>query len=137
MNYSSNCQCGNIEVYLSLPQRIELLEPRRCDCGFCKSHELIFLSEPKGTLNVEGGRGLRQLKQGSEQATFWQCSICNQIVAVTTKLDGEIRGAANGMLFIKSENLKRPVNVSPKVLAPEIKRERWASSWLKVNLNVS
>ncbi len=137
MNYSSSCQCGKIEILLSLPHSIETLEPRRCNCDFCNSHDLIYLSEPRGELTIGGNSGLRQLKQGSEQAIFWQCKSCNQIVAVTSELDSQVKGAVNGKLFTKTRTLKIPVTVSPKVLSPEKKRERWASVWSKVNFNVS
>ena len=136
MNYSSSCQCGKIEILLSLPHAIETIEPRMCDCDFCKSHELTYLSEPVGELIIKGNRGLRQLKQGSEQAIFWQCKSCNQIVAVTSEFEGQIKGAVNSNLFTKSRVLSPPVTVSPKILSPEKKRERWASTWLKVNFNV-
>lgn len=136
MKYSSSCQCGKVGVLLSLPHAIERLEPRKCDCDFCKSHELIYLSEADGELSIEAHGALKQLKQGSEQATFWQCTSCSQIVAVTIAFDGQIKGAVNGNLFTKNWCLKNSVTVSPKVLSPEKKRERWASVWLNVNFNV-
>lgn len=136
MKYSSSCQCGKVGVVLSLPHSIERLEPRECDCDFCKSHELIYLSEPDGELSIEAHGALKQLKQGSEQATFWQCTSCNKIVAVTIAFDGQIKGAVNGNLFTKNWRLKNSVTVSPKILSPEKKRERWASAWLNVNFNV-
>lgn len=136
MNYSSSCQCGKIVIQLSLPHAIETIEPRICDCDFCKSHELTYLSEPAGELFIAGGSGLRQLTQGSEQAIFWQCKSCNQIVAVTSEFEGQIKGAVNGNLFTKKRTLKNPVPVSPKNLSPEKKRERWMSMWLKVNFNL-
>lgn len=136
MKYLSSCQCGRVETCLTLPHAIECLEPRECDCDFCKSYALIYLSAPDGELSIEAREELNQIKQGSEQATFWQCRSCNQIVAVTNNFDGQIKGAVNGSLFTKNWPLKNSVIVSPKVLSPEKKRERWASAWLKVNFNV-
>lgn len=136
MTYSSNCQCGKVEVFLSLHPAIESLEPRECDCSFCKSYGLIYLSEPDGNLIVKAKLPLNQLRQGSEQATFWQCHSCCQIIAVTCEFDGELKGAVNGNLFAMSKKLKLPVIVSPRLLLPIKKRERWASAWMSVNFKM-
>ena len=71
-----------------------------------------------------------QLKQGSEQAKFWQCTSCQQIVAVSCEIAGNLKGTVNANLFAQSHKLKTPVVVSPKLLSPEQKRDRWAKAWL-------
>lgn len=135
MNYSSSCLCGKVSVSLTLSNPIENYDPRECDCEFCQLHEIIYISDAKGEFTIGPIDTLTKLKQGSEQATFWQCSSCKQIVAVTCKFTDEIRGAVNGVLFSKESKLKTVVTVSPKFLSPTEKRERWSTSWLQVNFD--
>ncbi len=136
MEYSANCKCGKVAVLLSISHDIENLEPRECDCDFCSSHELIYLSESNGKLSIEAHDTLKQLKQGSEQAIFWQCVFCDQIIAVTSEFEGKIKGAVNGKLFAKDRKLKTPITVSPKLLSATEKRARWQTMWLTVNFNI-
>lgn len=130
MQYSASCRCGKIKVTLVISQPIENFQPRQCDCDFCRSHNLIFISEPEGHLSLVAQTDVIQLKQGSEQAKFWQCTSCQQIVAVSCEIAGNLKGTVNANLFAQSHKLKTPVVVSPKLLSLEQKRDRWAKAWL-------
>jgi len=135
MDYSSSCQCGVVRVNLTLPNTLEDYEPRECDCEFCRLHNITYISDPDGCLSIEAAGTLKQSKQGSGQATFWQCSSCNQMVAVTHDLVGELKGAVNGQLFSKQYKLGKSVAVSPRLLSPSEKRDRWKTAWLQVKFS--
>ncbi|MEM7081248.1 MAG: hypothetical protein AAF465_00715 [Pseudomonadota bacterium] len=75
---------------------------------------------------------MRPVRQGSEQAVFWACPVCNEIVAVTHQDGGTLRGAANAALFANHHTMKAPITVSPKLLSPEEKRDRWVEIWASV-----
>jgi len=135
MNYSSSCQCGKVQVHLTLPSSIENYEPRECDCDFCQRHRITYISDPGGSLSIKSDNRLKQSKQGSEQAVFWQCLSCNNLIAVTNSLNGELKGAVNGQLFASKYKLGTSVIVSPKFLSSTEKRARWNSAWLRVKFN--
>ncbi|WDE01681.1 aldehyde-activating protein [Thalassomonas actiniarum] len=132
MNYSSTCSCGKVAIKISLPKNIEEYEPRACDCDFCMARSLSYLSDSNGQLKVYHSSELEPFKQGSEQASFWQCSSCHDLVVVTCEIDNHTKGAINARMFEKQYNLKPAVSVSPKTLAPEEKLNRWNTVWLKV-----
>jgi|TARA_Y100001954_G_C15633708_1_gene514041 hypothetical protein len=135
-NYLSNCLCGNVKISLSLPNSIEGYELRACDCEFCQSNRITYISDRGGSLLVASRAPLIQIKQGSEQATFWQCPSCKDVVAVTAMLNNGLKGAVNAQLFSRHLDLGVPVVVSPKFLSPKEKRIRWDSSWLRASFNV-
>jgi len=136
MGYSSTCRCGKTSVQLVLPNPIESYAPRECDCDFCQSNQITYLSDPEGSLFVASHEALNQSKQGSEQATFWHCSSCEQMVVVTNTLDDEVKGAVNGKLLSNKYTLQQPQAVFPKLLSPTEKRDRWSAAWLRVTFNV-
>ena len=134
MNYSSTCSCGMVEIEISLPRSLEEYEPRACDCDFCIARGASYISDPDGRLIIRHADKLERLKQGSEQASFWQCSSCKDLIAVTCEFETQTKGAINASVFEKQHKLKPPISVSPKLLVPEEKLNRWSAIWLKVEL---
>ena len=135
MKYLSQCSCGIIDIELSLPKRLEEYEPRACDCDFCVARSVSYVSDPDGLLTILHTDKLERLKQGSKQASFWQCSSCKDLIAVTCQFEKQTKGAINAGILKKHYKLKMSTTASPKLLPPEEKRKRWDSIWLKVELN--
>lgn len=135
MDFSANCTCGNISVKLNLPNSIEKYQLRKCDCDFCLSHDIVYLSDQLGVLDIFPNNQLRTMRQGSEQAEFKQCLNCGQVIAATSRIENEMRGAVNAQLLVMKYSLSDPITVSPKLLSADEKRRRWSEMWLKVILN--
>ena len=134
MKYSSTCSCGNIKISVNLSSPIEEYRPRKCDCDFCMEHDLSYLSDVNGTLEFYPKAKMNVLRQGSQQASFWQCQSCKQVVAVTNTNNGVTRGAVSTTVFDKLHSLQPPITVSPKLLSTTQKYERWPKIWFKVIL---
>jgi hypothetical protein len=130
--YSTSCPCGEIKVVVDFPRPIEAYQARACDCDFCTSRGLAYLSDVDGTLSFSPIQKMNQLKQGSGQAIFWQCQNCLHIVAVTSESNGVVRGAIAKQIFEQNFQLKPSINVSPKTLSPSEKTKRWLTVWSKV-----
>ena len=47
---SSNgqCNCGQTKIKLSLSNKLNKYSPRACDCDFCISRKISYLSHPEG-----------------------------------------------------------------------------------------
>ena len=71
-------------------------------------------------------------KQGSEQAMFLLCSICQTLVGVCYITENISVGSLNATLLDKFENLQTSVNISPKKLSNMEKLERWGGLWSQV-----
>lgn len=134
-NYHGHCHCGDISLSITLPKLLEEYAPRRCDCDFCTSRQLTYLSEPAGqlVLSVDGDYLVR--RQGSGQAQFITCSSCDTVVAVALEIPQGLIGALNSQTLAEREQLASPVTVSPKLLAPKEKAQRWQENWLPLIIN--
>ena len=137
MDYFSSCSCEAVRVKLSLPRSIESYQPRECDCDFCKHHSLAYISDPLGKLSVNSSASVNFLKQGSEQASFIQCSRCNQVVAVFYDAEKVKKGAVSATLFANRHSFNEYQTTSPKLLSSANRRERWGNLWLTVVLEIS
>ena len=132
MNYSTTCECGNIKINAIFSLPIEEYQASACDCDFCVPRQLAYLSDVNGSISFSPTSDMKQLKQGSEQATFWQCNMCEQVVAVTNTTNGATIGALSKAVFDRTYVLKPSIAASPKELSADEKVERWSRVWAKV-----
>ncbi len=132
---TGKCTCGKTEFILELPVKLEQYSPRQCDCDFCVQHQLLYLSHPEGRLSVVHSGKFVVLKQGSEQASFLSCTDCGDIIGAFFQFEETLKGAVNSNLLDDSANLQKPTPISPKVLKPDEKVERWNNLWLQVSIN--
>jgi hypothetical protein len=95
----------------------------------------MYLSDPLSHLSILSTINLIHSKQGSEQAQFLSCVNCEQLVAVVSEIDGELRGAINAECLNDSSLMAKPISVNPQSLNPSEKRERWAQNWSRVSLS--
>lgn len=133
--YHGKCLCGSVTIILRLPLPLDNYVPRACDCDFCTSLGLTYLSDPSGTLELLSAALLIRSTQGSGQAIFLSCTKCRVIVAVVYIFEAGIKGNVNAALIDERKRLQEPVTVSPKLLEPAEKVERWDKLWFPVILH--
>ncbi|WP_413702158.1 hypothetical protein ACLKMH_12110 [Psychromonas sp. KJ10-10] len=129
------CTCGQTKVKISLPETLDKFSPRACDCDFCVSRNISYLSHPEGELEIESAFPLKILKQGSNQASFITCSSCKSVIASSLQLEDKLVGALNSPLLSDFSLLQNPTIVSPKKLKAQEKVERWQKLWLNIKVN--
>jgi hypothetical protein len=127
-SYLGGCSDKNVRIELLLTDILPNYIPRSCDCDFCTTHKIGYLSDLLGQLNVASAASLKTLKQGSNQASFEVCSSCADVVYVNYKL----KGALNVRMLDDQALLPQPQLASPKRLSPQQKVTRWNSLWLSV-----
>lgn len=128
-SYYGKCVCGNAEVSITLPQDLNCYAPRACDCDFCTSRKVEYLSDPAGNIEIRSVMPLQRVKQGSNQATFLSCPECSTILAVAYITDEVSVGAVNATCLVDKAVLKPSVSASPKQLTAEEKVPRWLTLW--------
>ncbi len=129
--YTGHCECGHVTVCLETEAGVARLVPRACDCAFCTAYGAVWVSDPKSSLQVRvHNHALKQLKQGSETATFWQCRSCDNIVCVTVDIGGQKKGAVNLKLLDDIGFFPKSISVSPKQFSKEEKLARWQQNWI-------
>ncbi|WP_434360306.1 hypothetical protein NF212_07615 [Parasalinivibrio latis] len=133
MNSSGNCRCNSVSLHVSAEIDFSELNPRRCDCDYCREKPAALISHP--TMEVEVGVPLNSMKaeqNGDRLATFYRCKTCDDLIVVGAKIDGEWRGAVNGELLSCRSELGDDVAISPKKLSPSEKQARWKKLWAKI-----
>ncbi len=124
------CFCGSVYCEIQLSQPAAAYAPRRCDCDFCTSRNLQYLSDPKGQLRIQSPQPLLRLQQGSAQAEFLTCRQCDTVVAVCYREDQINVGAINASLLQPQSQFAEAVTVQPRLLAADTKTERWKQLWM-------
>jgi len=132
--YEGCCSCGETIFSIVLSTPINNYAPRACDCNFCTSRGIAYLSDPLGKSEINSHQPLVKLKQGSNQAHFFGCSSCDSIVAVGYLFNAGFRGAVNATLFNDNNRLQPAVIASPKLLNADEKVERWKKLWMTITL---
>lgn len=119
--------------------RLNHYAPRACDCDFCVSRGIAYLSDSDGKLVIETNNPLATQQQGSMQAKFLTCSNCDTVIAASIRSNNKLIGALNSSLLLGIESssmepLQKSVIVSPKLLSASDKVSRWQECWLEINL---
>lgn len=121
-----------MEVALATQRDPATLQPRACDCSFCRKHGAAWLSDHEGELLVaaKSGAALHEYRQGSGNARFLLCGGCGVLVAVVSG-DGDdaLTGALNATCLDDAPRLGESTVVSPQQLRPDEKIARWQALW--------
>jgi hypothetical protein len=130
--FQGKCKCGNTSIILTMPKPLNQYTPRACDCDFCSTNKISYLSDPLGVLVIESKLQFKHEKQGSNQAEFLSCSNCNQVFAVVVAVSKSILGAVNIECLNDTIELLSTESASPKLLSPVEKIKRWEQVWCKI-----
>lgn len=91
MLIQGQCHCGNLAFDLSTEASESEIEPRACDCTFCRIHGAKNWSDPNGrvTIRVRDQRFLQKYLFSLKTAEFFICRACGAYVgAVLSNGDG-------------------------------------------------
>jgi hypothetical protein len=132
---SGKCSCGKTKVTIYLPETLDQYRPRECDCDFCVSRNISYLSHPDGELAIESKEPLERQHQGSNQADFITCNNCKTVIAAALQLENKLIGALNSTLLLDFALLQKSTVVSPQMLSAKEKVERWQAIWLEIKIN--
>lgn len=129
--YSGACHCGNIQIAFQSTRLLGDLQPRSCDCSFCRKHGASYVSDPKGKLviTVQDRSLLSSYRQGSASAEFLICAKCGVLAAVIYAEGERLYAAVNGKTIENSEALGQEVRVSPWKLGTDERSARWKDIW--------
>ena len=124
-----SCDCKNIEIHWQI---VDLsLVPRACQCSYCAPKDIAYVSKhhSKFEVTIHSLDNYREEQQGSNLATFHECTNCYQIVFVTADIDGTLHGALNADTMENRLTFSEPVKTNPSSLNREEKLERWRQNW--------
>lgn len=111
-----------------LDRPLKSLNPRVCDCEYCQAHPSRIISDSAMSV-VFSGEGLLINQNGDQLASFYHCNSCNELLAVGCHIEGRFRGAVNSNLLQDKNLLGEVIQIQPRFLNADQKRERWAGLW--------
>jgi hypothetical protein len=108
------------------------LQPRTCQCLFCRPRGASYISDPAGRLEVHV-KDLRYVYAhvfGTATADFMHCGRCNHLVYVSSEIEGQLYGlVVQQSLDVDIDPGRgRAMNFSAESLATRL--ERRAESWI-------
>ena len=73
--HRATCHCGAVVLELTLPDGV--VNPRRCDCSYCRRRGTIVASVPLSGLRItEGAEHLKVYQFNTRTAKHYFCSAC-------------------------------------------------------------
>jgi hypothetical protein len=117
---------GQLAVEFSTSQDPAAINPRACDCSFCRKHGASYISDSAGRLSVSGNSAGSscEYQQGTNTARFLLCNQCGVLVAVIYRHDSRIFGAVNVGCLNGQTGLGNSMLASPQQLTQEEKISR-------------
>ncbi len=129
MSIHGQCQCSNIKTKWNCIDYS--MSPRACQCDYCSNKQAAYVSKPGSLfeLSIIDKQHHRQVKQGSETATFHECSYCNSLIAVTVEIDQILYGILNAKFLNNKFEFSEPVETNFENQSKQLKLDRWQKNW--------
>ncbi len=125
------CRCGNIRLSWQLVDYS--LVPRQCDCEFCRSRELVWVSKQGAPLDIDVmvPEHYAVVHQGTGRVDFHHCTRCKQIPVATSVIDHQYYAVVNVACLHDRAVFAppRPVDLTSATMDESIARRRanWCS----------
>jgi len=129
MSITGGCDCSNIQITWHTVDCN--LVPRACQCNYCSATLAAYVTK-SGTKIVASIRNEelhKEVQHGSNSAIFHECTNCDQVVFVTSKIEGELYGALNANHLNNKFGFSASVKANFSSQTVEQKRERWRQNW--------
>jgi len=135
MKYFGTCKCQAWRICISLAEPLATLNPRVCDCEYCKAQPSAIVSHPGMRIDVAGDQAQLTFEQnGDRLANFYRCRGCGDLLAVGREIKGRLRGAVNARLLERWAELGEQVSIQPRLLAAVEKLVRWEKLWGELDI---
>ena len=89
------CHCGGVRAALETSRPPAELQLRACQCGFCRRHGGLTVSDPDGRLSVEMRGPVRRYRFGHKRSDFILCADCGAYLCALTETDIGLLGVLN------------------------------------------
>jgi hypothetical protein len=129
--FHGQCHCGAVRVMMEASAPADQLQVRACQCGFCRRHGGLTVSDPDGHLHIEASAGaIRKYRFAQMQSDYLFCNGCGAYVGAITETDIGLIGIVNVRGVDMPEFQGRqpdPMNYEAETLAERLTRRkaRW------------
>ena len=129
MSITGGCDCNNIQITWNTVDYS--LVPRACQCDYCLSKTAAYVTKSGTSFNasIRSEKHHKEVRHGSNSAVFHECTNCNQVIFVTSEIDGELYGALNANHLRNKFGFSASVKLNFSSQTAAQKRERWRQNW--------
>lgn len=135
MLHTGRCRCGAVEVAFETDAPIERWSTRACSCSFCRQHDSVAVTDPRGRLTIRGGEGaLSRHRFGLKTADFVLCSRCGVFVAAVMD---DAYATLNALVLDDAARLPAPTSVSYDGETSDDRIARRRARWTPARIEIS
>ena len=131
MLHRGQCHCGAIRIEFETRRPFE---PRRCQCGFCRRHNVRMVSDPEGTATLILGAETRRYHFATGTTDYLICGHCGVYVGAVAGVGGRTYASLNLNAFDDPQLDLSPAPVSYRGESAEQKAERRRLRWTPARL---
>jgi hypothetical protein len=136
-SFQGSCHCGAIRASFAASKPAAELEVRACQCGFCRRHGTMTVSDPAGRVSFEIKRGLLNRYQfATRTGTSLICGRCGMYAGVVLE-EGENRWSVLNTrgLAIADFSDRVPKHVVYDAETPAERITRRKAKWTPTEIN--
>ncbi len=95
------CHCGNIEYEFLWPEPGNEIPVRACSCTFCRKHNGVYTSHPRGQLKarISDRSRINRYTFGTKTAAFYICTSCGVVPFVISEIQDKTYAVVNVHTF--------------------------------------
>ena len=136
LKLTGNCHCGALAVEFDTALPPEQIQVRACQCGFCRAHGALSVTDPSGLLTFRANDSSRLIRYrfGLNLADFLLCSRCGTYIGAFMEEDERNLGVLNICVLEQRDRFGTPTLMRYDGETPQARlkrrRERWTPAQL-------
>ena len=96
-HYCGSCHCGAIAVEIRTSSAEKIMQPRACQCSFCRRHGARTIADPqaRATITAPDSNAITRYKFARKTADFLICATCGTYIAALIQDGNAARSTIN------------------------------------------
>ena len=131
MLHRGQCHCGEIQVAFESGKPFE---PRQCQCGFCRRHNVRMVTDPEGEAVLILDDVPRRYRFATGTTDYLICGRCGVYVGAVAEVEGRTYATLNLNAFDEPRLGLAPTPVSYEGESAAQKAERRRRRWTPARL---
>jgi hypothetical protein len=133
---AGECHCGALMVEFDTELPPEQIQVRACQCGFCRAHGALSVTDPTGllTFRARDPSLLVRYRFGLKLADFLLCARCGTYVGAYMEEEGRSLGVLNICVLGQRDRFGTPTLMRYDGETPQARLQRRHERWTPARL---
>jgi len=136
LQLTGQCHCGALGVEFDTELPPEQIQVRACQCGFCRAHGALSVTDPAGllTFRARDSSLLVRYRFGLKLADFLLCSRCGAYLGAFMQEEARSLGVLNICVLAERDRFGTPTLMRYDRETPELRLQRRRERWTPARL---